>query len=153
MLNCYCSINQCQLTCEDGDSGPQLSVALIQSCVLQLQVLDLQRIVLIAEPAPGSLWFCRTVSEPGEDDLPLPPFPPMTPPLSGFKGAAAGEQQRPACRHHVVMAWGGRNTEEFKCLSAGGILHKWWVSPPYFCHCRLSLFFLSFICLIHSDVN
>lgn len=90
-------------TFQDADWA-RLPAALILSSVLWLQVTDLQRLVLVAEPTP--LRFHRAVPEPGEDQLPPPSGPLVEPPLSGFRGAAAGEQQRPACRHPEVLTWG-----------------------------------------------
>lgn len=89
-------------TYQDGDSDLQLS-ALILSSVLWLQVQDLQGIIRKAEPTPLPLWFHCAISEPGEDGLPPPSFPPVKPPLFEFVGQGAGKQQRPACRHHKVL--------------------------------------------------
>ena len=89
-------------SCEDGESGLQHAVTQILSGVLWLQVLDQQSVVSEAEPAP--LCYHRTVSEPSEDGLPPSSLPLLRPPLLEFGGVAAGEQQRPACRHHEVMS-------------------------------------------------
>lgn len=100
-----------ELTGEDGDSGPLPPVALVHSSIPWLQVLDLQPLIVVAEPRPVSLCFTRPVSEQGEDHLPLPALPPVDPVLPEPEGAAAaGEQQRPACRHPVVMTCRRRGT-------------------------------------------
>jgi len=88
-------------TC-DGESALRLSVALVLSGVPRLQVLDLQGPVPDADPAP--LRLHRAVPEPGEHGLPPPPRPPAGPPLSGLRGAAAGQQQRAARGHPEVTA-------------------------------------------------
>lgn len=98
-----------ELTGEDGDSGPLPPVALVHSSVPWLQVLDLQRLIVVAEPRPVSLCSTRPVSEQGEDHLPLPALPLVDPLLPGPEGAA-GQQQRPACRHPVVMTCRRRGT-------------------------------------------
>ncbi|KAG7225263.1 hypothetical protein INR49_014660 [Caranx melampygus] len=78
-----------------------------------LLVLDLQGIVLEAEPAPHPLCLRRAVFVPGEDDLPPAPAPTVKPPLLGFGGTAAGKQQRPAFRDHEVLTCGGEIGEVF----------------------------------------